>query len=47
MATHATELALIDAGLLGDPCLNSGQMGIAYGSSVGQFRRDGRISAIC
>ncbi|MDP2098575.1 MAG: beta-ketoacyl-ACP synthase [Methylobacter sp.] len=35
MATYATELALNDAGLLGDPCLNSGQMGIAYGSSSG------------
>ena len=35
MATRATELALLDAGLLNDPCLNSGQMGIAYGSSSG------------
>ena len=35
MATYATELALIDAGLLNDPILNSGQMGIAYGSSAG------------
>lgn len=35
MATRATELALIDAGLLNDPCLKSGQMGIAYGSSSG------------
>lgn len=35
MATRATELALIDAGLLNDPCLSSGQMGIAYGSSSG------------
>lgn len=37
MATYATEMALIDAGLLNDPCLNSGQMGIAYGSSAGSF----------
>ena len=37
MATYATELALIDAGLLNDPCLNSGQMGIAYGSSAGSL----------
>ncbi|NOU20818.1 MAG: beta-ketoacyl-ACP synthase [Methyloglobulus sp.] len=37
MATYATELALIDAGLLNDPCLNSGQMGIAYGSCAGSF----------
>jgi 3-oxoacyl-[acyl-carrier-protein] synthase II len=35
MATYATELALIDAGLLNDPCLKSGQMGVAYGSSSG------------
>jgi 3-oxoacyl-[acyl-carrier-protein] synthase II len=37
MATYATELALIDAGLLNDPCLHSGLMGIAYGSSAGSF----------
>jgi 3-oxoacyl-[acyl-carrier-protein] synthase II len=37
MATYATELALIDAGLLNDPCLKSGQMGIAYGSSAGSL----------
>jgi 3-oxoacyl-[acyl-carrier-protein] synthase II len=35
MATRATELALIDAGLLNDACLHSGRMGIAYGSSSG------------
>ena len=37
MATYASELALIDAGLLNDPCLNSGQAGIAYGSSAGSI----------
>ena len=37
LATYATELALIDAGLLNDPVLNSGQMGIAYGSSAGSL----------
>jgi 3-oxoacyl-[acyl-carrier-protein] synthase II len=37
LATYATELALIDAGLLNDPCLNSGQMGVAYGSSAGSL----------
>jgi 3-oxoacyl-[acyl-carrier-protein] synthase II len=37
MATYATEMALIDAGLLNDPCLNSGRMGIAYGSSAGSL----------
>ncbi|WP_370980098.1 beta-ketoacyl-ACP synthase [Agaribacterium sp. ZY112] len=35
MATRASELALEDAGLLGDPILNSGQVGVAYGSSTG------------
>ncbi|MBB5017430.1 3-oxoacyl-[acyl-carrier-protein] synthase II [Chitinivorax tropicus] len=35
MATRATEMALADAGLLGDPIVKSGKMGIAYGSSAG------------
>ena len=35
MATRASELALIDAGLLEDPLLRSGKLGIAYGSSAG------------
>ena len=37
MATYTSELALNDAGLLNDSCLNSGQMGIAYGSSAGSL----------
>ncbi|CAA9891921.1 Beta-ketoacyl-acyl-carrier-protein synthase I [Candidatus Methylobacter favarea] len=37
MATYATELALIDAGLLNDPCLKSGKAGISYGSCAGSF----------
>ncbi len=41
MATYATELALKDAGLLDEPCLKTGQMGVAYGSSSGSF--DGLI----
>ena len=41
IATYATELALIDAGLLDSPLLNSGKMGVAYGSSSGSF--DGLI----
>ncbi|WP_394240151.1 beta-ketoacyl-ACP synthase [Halopseudomonas laoshanensis] len=36
MATRATELALIDAGLLDSPLLTSGDMGIAYGASAGE-----------
>ena len=35
MATRASELALADAGLLGDPLVASGKLGIAYGSSAG------------
>lgn len=35
MATRASELALLDAGLLGDPLVRSGKMGIAFGSSAG------------
>ncbi len=35
MATLASERALADAGLLGDPVMKSGRMGIAYGSSSG------------
>ncbi len=35
MATRASELALIDAGLLGDPVISGGRTGVAYGSSVG------------
>ena len=35
LATRATELALVQAGLLDDPILTSGETGIAYGSSTG------------
>ncbi|MCC7199993.1 MAG: beta-ketoacyl-ACP synthase [Gammaproteobacteria bacterium] len=35
LAVRASELALADAGLLGDPLIRSGAMGIACGSSVG------------
>ncbi len=35
LATRATELALLDAGLLEDPLIQSGAMGVAYGSSTG------------
>ena len=37
LGAYATELALIDAGLLNDPCLKSGETGVAYGSSSGSF----------
>jgi 3-oxoacyl-[acyl-carrier-protein] synthase II len=35
LATRATELALMDAGLLDDPVLQSGSVGVSYGSSTG------------
>jgi 3-oxoacyl-[acyl-carrier-protein] synthase II len=35
MATYATERALTAAGLIGDPVLQSGRTGVAYGSSFG------------
>lgn len=38
LATRASELALEDAGLLGDPVLSSGRTGIAFGSSAGSIR---------
>ena len=41
MGTYATELALIDAGLLDDPVLKGGRTGVSYGSSSGSF--DGLI----
>jgi 3-oxoacyl-[acyl-carrier-protein] synthase II len=35
MATRATELALLDAGLKDDPEIKSGAMGVSYGSCMG------------
>lgn len=35
MAVRASELALAQSGLLGDPVLGSGRMGVAFGSSSG------------
>lgn len=35
LATRATEMALEDAGLIGDPVVTSGAMGVAYGSCTG------------
>jgi 3-oxoacyl-[acyl-carrier-protein] synthase II len=35
MSVYATERALADAGLLGDPIVGNGRTGIAYGSSFG------------
>jgi 3-oxoacyl-[acyl-carrier-protein] synthase II len=41
MATRASDLALEDAGLLNDPLLKSGRLGIAYGSSAGTTKAIG------
>ncbi len=38
MAVYATEKALEMAGLLGDPILKSGKIGVAYGSSFGSTK---------
>ncbi len=55
LATRATELALEHAGLLGDPLLRSGQVGIAHGASggsmepvmaFGRMLNDGRMEGI-
>ncbi|MBS7662306.1 beta-ketoacyl-ACP synthase [Pseudomonas lalucatii] len=35
LAVYAAERALEDAGLLGDPCIQDGRMGVACGSSTG------------
>jgi 3-oxoacyl-[acyl-carrier-protein] synthase II len=35
MATYASEIALRQAGLFGDPWIKSGKMGVSYGSSSG------------
>lgn len=35
MAVNATERALAEAGLVGDPCLTNGSTGVSYGSCIG------------
>ncbi|MBP1627420.1 MAG: beta-ketoacyl-ACP synthase [Holophagaceae bacterium] len=37
LGVRASELALADAGLLGDPTIRDGRMGVAYGSSSGSL----------
>lgn len=43
LATRASEMALEDAGLLDDPLLGSGMMGVAYGSSAGSPKAIGEF----
>ena len=45
LATRSAELALEDAGLLGNPLLKSGRVGISYGSSAGSPMRASRPAA--
>ena len=47
MATRASELALRDAGLFGDPVLKSGKVGVSYGSSLGLARSPSATSGAC
>jgi 3-oxoacyl-[acyl-carrier-protein] synthase II len=44
MATRASEMALLDAGLLDHPLLTGGMLGIAYGSSTGTPQAVGDFS---
>lgn len=37
MSVRASEMALVDAGLLDDPAIRDGRMGVAYGSSSGSL----------
>ena len=46
MATRASELALIDAGLLDHPVLTGGMLGVAYGSSTGSPKAVGDFSTM-
>lgn len=46
MATRATEIALEQAGLLGDPLVTSGQMGISHGSCSGEPRAFGDFATM-
>ena len=44
LAVRASELALEDAGILGDPILESGRVGVAYGSSGGSTEATGEFA---
>ena len=43
LATRASELALLDAGLLDDPLVKSGSLGISYGSCAGTTKAIGEF----
>ena len=42
-SVRSSELAIEDAGLLGDPILKSGRAGVAYGSSAGCYESIGQF----
>ena len=46
LATRASELALIQAGLIDNPALTSGRTGIAYGSSTGSTKQVGEFGTM-
>ena len=46
LAVRASELALADAGLLDDPMIKSGRMGVAYGSSAGSTPASGDFGSM-
>ena len=46
MATCSAEQALADAGLLDDPCIKDGRMGVAYGSSTGSPTAVGEFASM-
>jgi len=46
LATAASERALRDAGLLGDPVLQSGRAGVSYGSSTGGTEATGEFAGM-
>ncbi len=46
LATRATEMALESAGLLGDPWLKSGEIGVSYGSSAGSTAAIGEFGSM-
>ncbi len=46
LSTRASEIALIDAGLIDDPEIQNGSMGVAYGSSTGSTEATGKMVGI-
>lgn len=47
LSVRAAEQALDDAGLLGDPCIADGRMGVACGSSIGSTAETAPSATCC